>query len=126
MPPTGPPGAWEPPPESNRSASAPGEAESVSRDDASDEESELSQSDAEETTWISWFCSLKGNEFFVEVDEDFIQDDFNLTSLSSQASAPRSSPAQSPPDASAPPRRCPITSTPSTRYWTWRRRETPG
>ena len=33
---------------------------------------------------VSWFCSLKGNEFFCEVEEDFIQDDFNLTGLSSQ------------------------------------------
>ena len=39
---------------------------------------------SEDTTWISWFCQLKGNEFFCEVEEDFIQDDFNLTGLSSQ------------------------------------------
>ena len=33
---------------------------------------------------VSWFCSLKGNEFFAEVEHDFMQDDFNLTGLSAQ------------------------------------------
>ena len=44
----------------------------------------MSQSENDDATWVSWFCSLKGNEFFAEVDEDFIQDDFNLTGLSAQ------------------------------------------
>ncbi|KAG6866464.1 hypothetical protein C0991_003982 [Blastosporella zonata] len=32
-------------------------------------------------TWINWFCSLPGHEYFCEVTEDFIEDDFNLTGL---------------------------------------------
>ena len=31
-----------------------------------------------------WFCSLQGNEYFTEIAEEFIQDDFNLTGLGSQ------------------------------------------
>lgn len=35
-------------------------------------------------SWISSFCGLLGHEFFAEVSEDFIEDDFNLTGLSNQ------------------------------------------
>lgn len=45
---------------------------------------EATGSEDDVAAWISWFCSLKGNEFFCEVDEEFIQDDFNLSGLSSQ------------------------------------------
>lgn len=34
-------------------------------------------------TWISNFCSLYGHDYFVEVAPEFIEDDFNLTGLSS-------------------------------------------
>lgn len=33
-------------------------------------------------SWISWFCSLSGHEYYAEVPEEFIEDDFNLTGLS--------------------------------------------
>ncbi|KAL1408209.1 casein kinase 2 regulatory subunit [Vanrija albida] len=35
-------------------------------------------------TWIAWFLSTKGNEYFAEVDEDYILDRFNLTGLNGE------------------------------------------
>ncbi|TPX51332.1 hypothetical protein SeMB42_g01958 [Synchytrium endobioticum] len=34
--------------------------------------------------WVEWFQQQKGNEFFCEVDEDYILDRFNLTGLYTQ------------------------------------------
>ena len=44
-------------------------------DDGSDEFSE------EVGGWIQWFCNYEGHQFFCEVDEDFIRDNFNLYGL---------------------------------------------
>ena len=33
------------------------------------------------TGWVPWFCAVPGHEFFTEVDEDYIRDNFNLYGL---------------------------------------------
>jgi hypothetical protein len=44
-------------------------------DDQSPEDSDYT------STWIQWFLSTRGNEYFCQIDEEFIQDRFNLTNL---------------------------------------------
>ncbi|KAG8626025.1 hypothetical protein KVT40_006426 [Elsinoe batatas] len=44
----------------------------------------MSSSSEASESWISAFCSLVGHEYFAEVSEEFIEDDFNLTGLQSQ------------------------------------------
>ncbi|KAF7542854.1 hypothetical protein G7046_g10100 [Stylonectria norvegica] len=44
----------------------------------------MSSSSGVPESWISSFCSLLGHEYFAEVSEEFIEDDFNLTGLQTQ------------------------------------------
>lgn len=44
----------------------------------------MSTSSGTPESWISSFCSLLGHEYFAEVSEEFIEDDFNLTGLQGQ------------------------------------------
>jgi casein kinase II subunit beta len=44
----------------------------------------MSTSSGAPETWISSFCALLGHEYFAEVSEEFIEDDFNLTGLQTQ------------------------------------------
>lgn len=44
----------------------------------------MSSSSGTPESWISSFCNLIGHEYFAEVSEEFIEDDFNLTGLQGQ------------------------------------------
>ncbi|KAH8887653.1 hypothetical protein GQ53DRAFT_287510 [Thozetella sp. PMI_491] len=44
----------------------------------------MSTSSGTPESWIASFCSLLGHEYFAEVSEEFIEDDFNLTGLQTQ------------------------------------------
>jgi len=45
---------------------------------------DMSSSSQFNESWIKTFCTILGHEYFAEVSEDFIEDDFNLTGLQSQ------------------------------------------
>lgn len=59
-------------------------SESTSSSSAASVSFDMSSSEGAPESWISSFCSLMGHEFFAEVSEDFIEDDFNLTGLQAQ------------------------------------------
>jgi casein kinase II subunit beta len=49
------------------------------------DEFESSASDSDyANTWVSWFLGCKGNEYFCELDEEYITDRFNLTYINNE------------------------------------------
>jgi casein kinase II subunit beta len=59
------------------------EDEEEEEEEEEEDSSEMTASD-DDACWITWFVNIRGNNFFCEVDEPYIQDDFNLAGLSSQ------------------------------------------
>lgn len=50
----------------------------------SSSKADMSSTSGTPESWITSFCSLLGHEYFAEISEDFIEDDFNLTGLQQQ------------------------------------------
>ncbi len=62
------------------------EEEALIEENEQDSDDEDSNNDKrfpveEETNWIHWFCKLRGNEYFVEVDDNFIKNEENLVGI---------------------------------------------
>ena len=57
------------------------EVDNAQQIDENDSESDHRFPYVEEGGWIHWFCKLEGNEFFVEIDEDFIKNKANLIGI---------------------------------------------
>ncbi|KAK5137415.1 hypothetical protein LTR08_008993 [Meristemomyces frigidus] len=84
--PGNPPPAIPPrrPRQPDRGLSAAFEKAVITDEVALDDFTAMSSSSQAPESWISAFCSLVGHEYFAEVSEDFVEDDFNLTGLQSQ------------------------------------------
>lgn len=67
--------------EEEEAVSGTGEADEVMEEVEEQDDGYTSSTPTSTLTWITWFCSLPGHEYFCEVSEDFIEDDFNLTGL---------------------------------------------
>ena len=65
------------------------EGENPQQMEENDSESDHRFPYIEETSWIHWFCKLEGNEFFVEIDEDFIRNKTNLIGIKCKAYLPK-------------------------------------
>jgi casein kinase II subunit beta len=47
-----------------------------------DSDDNVVYNDLSDGGWIQWFCQLEGNEFFIEIDEDYLRNPTNLYGIS--------------------------------------------
>ncbi len=50
-------------------------------DSDDDSKSDKRFPEVERTDWIHWFCKLRGNEYFVEIDDNYLKNEENLTGI---------------------------------------------
>jgi hypothetical protein len=59
-------------------------SDGVEDEEGTDEDEDEDEDEDDDASWVAWFCALRGNEFFAEVDADYLEDDFNLAGLAAQ------------------------------------------
>ena len=72
--------------EAYNSDSGDGDFQMEDMSDDDDNRKSATGEEGEKDGWIEWFTTLEGHEYMVEVDIDFIKDQFNLHGLSSHIS----------------------------------------
>jgi len=56
--------------------------ENIEETNVNDSNDNFDDSNISDAGWISWFCQMEGNEYFVEISEEYLMNPMNLFGIS--------------------------------------------